>query len=336
LRRRISCNELGKPTQRTGCKPANPRLVSITVSSWFIQIVGVRTEWFRRISPSSWRSRSKQLLVIRNWPMTVVGQKAKYSLRAHRVRFAPDYGLKSNIAARPSWAKLRHRACRGKNAYTKLAMMMVTTGCRLGAPVNRLHRNDNFVTASNFDCRGHLRVIELDQSTNGHSGSIWPKLSPNGRRSVRISVPQMRNLRKIALSVAVGAIALGGLRALNAYDGEAISIALAGRADLLVEKERTPWSSLVGIPTDGHGEYLKLTNIGRSAITVRNVAINDMEHCAKLGDVSKFELPLTLPELGGWATLRVVCPGAIAKVTVETSRESTTYSWKVAAGMVEE
>ena len=146
----------------------------------------------------------------------------------------------------------------------------------------------------------------------------------------------MRNLRKIALSVAVGAIALGGLRALNAYDGEAISIALVGRADLLVEKDRTPWSNHVGMPAGGFGEYLKLTNAGRSTITIRNVLINDMEHCAKLGDVSKFEPPLTLLDMGGWATLRVVCPGAIAKVTVETNHGSATYSWKVAAGMVEE
>jgi hypothetical protein len=153
----------------------------------------------------------------------------------------------------------------------------------------------------------------------------------------RASAPhEMRTLQTILLSVAIGAIALGGLRALSGFNGEAISIALAGRTDLLVEKDRTPWSSLIGIPADGHGEYLKLTNIGRSAITVRNVLINDMEHCAKLGDVSKFELPLTLPDLGGWATLRDVCPGAIAKVTVETSHGSTTYSWKVAAGMVEE
>lgn len=138
------------------------------------------------------------------------------------------------------------------------------------------------------------------------------------------------------MSVAVGAIVLGGLRALSGFNGEAISIALVGRADLLVEKDRTPWSNQVGMPAGGFGEYLKLTNVGRSAITIRNVLINDMEHCARLGDATKFEPPLTLLDMGGWATLRVVCPGAIAKVTVETNHGSTTYSWKVAAGMVEE
>jgi len=146
----------------------------------------------------------------------------------------------------------------------------------------------------------------------------------------------MRTLRKIYLSLVVGVFAIGGLRALSGFYGEAISIALVGRADLLVEKDRTPWSNHVGMPAGGFGEYLKLTNVGRSAITIRNVLINDMEHCAKLGDVSKFEPPLTLLDMGGWATLRVVCPGAVAKVTVETNHGSTTYSWKVAAGMVEE
>jgi hypothetical protein len=146
----------------------------------------------------------------------------------------------------------------------------------------------------------------------------------------------MRTLRNIFLSVAIGAIAVAGLRALSGFNRDAISIALVGRADLLVEKDRTPWSNHVGMPAGGFGEYLKLTNAGRSAITIRNVLINDMAHCAKLGDVSKFEPPLTLLDMGGWAALRVVCPGAIAKVTVETNHGSTTYSWKVAAGMVEE
>src|SRR5450755_1747123 len=33
--------------------------------------------------------------------MSELGQKAKYSLRAHRVRFAPDSGLRSDIAPCP-------------------------------------------------------------------------------------------------------------------------------------------------------------------------------------------------------------------------------------------
>jgi hypothetical protein len=69
-------------------------------------------------------------------------------------------------------------------------------------------------------------------------------------------------------------------------------------------------------------------------ITIRNVLINDMEHCAKLGDVSTLEPVLTLLDMGGWAALRVVCPGAIAKVTIETNHGSATYAGKVAAGMV--
>jgi hypothetical protein len=40
--------------------------------------------------------------------MSGVGQKAKYSLRAHIVRFAPESGLKSDLAGGPFRAKLRH------------------------------------------------------------------------------------------------------------------------------------------------------------------------------------------------------------------------------------
>jgi len=90
------------------------------------------------------------------------------------------------------------------------------------------------------------------------------------------------------------------------------------------------------MPAAGFDEFVKLTNVGRSTLTIRNVLVNDMKHCAQLGEVSKFEPPLTLLDMGGWATLRIVCPGAIAKVTVETNHGSAIYSWKVAAGMVEE
>jgi hypothetical protein len=41
--------------------------------------------------------------------MSVAGQKAKYSPRAHVVRFAPDNGLKSDIAGGPFRANRRHR-----------------------------------------------------------------------------------------------------------------------------------------------------------------------------------------------------------------------------------
>jgi hypothetical protein len=162
-------------------------------------------------------------------------------------------------------------------------------------------------------------------------------LASSGKRHQRISASRMRTLQTIFWSLAVGAIAIGGLRARSGFDRETISIALIDRADLLVEKEKTPWPGYyVGMRTVEFGEYLKLTNVGRSTITIRNILINDMEHCAKLGEVSKFEPPLTLRDMGGWATLRVVCPGAVAKVTVETNHGITTYSWKVVAGMVEE
>ena len=60
-------------------------------------------------------------------PMSLLGQKAKYSLRAHTVRFTPDNGLKSDIAGGPFRANSdpppemdlfnhlvseRHQACR--------------------------------------------------------------------------------------------------------------------------------------------------------------------------------------------------------------------------------
>ena len=43
--------------------------------------------------------------------MTALGQKAKYSLRAHIVRFAPDSGLKLDTAEGPFGAnkRLMHR-----------------------------------------------------------------------------------------------------------------------------------------------------------------------------------------------------------------------------------
>jgi hypothetical protein len=42
-------------------------------------------------------------------PMSELGQKAKYSLRAHIVCFAPESGLKTDIAGGPFRANKRHR-----------------------------------------------------------------------------------------------------------------------------------------------------------------------------------------------------------------------------------
>jgi hypothetical protein len=41
-------------------------------------------------------------------PMSEAGQKAKYSLRAHIVRFAPNSGLTSDVPPCPRSAKLGH------------------------------------------------------------------------------------------------------------------------------------------------------------------------------------------------------------------------------------
>ena len=45
-------------------------------------------------------------------PTSGTGQKAKYSLRAHIVRFAPDSGLNSDIPACLKRARRRHRRYR--------------------------------------------------------------------------------------------------------------------------------------------------------------------------------------------------------------------------------
>ena len=135
--------------------------------------------------------------------------------------------------------------------------------------------------------------------------------------------------------MALGAIALGGLRTLSGFNNEAIAILPGDRTGLLIERAGTSRTNDVDMPIDGPGEYLKLTNVGRSTITVRNVLINGRKHCAQLGNAGTFEPPLTLLDMGGWATLRFVCPGTIVRVTVETSRGNATYSWKVAAGVAE-
>ena len=48
--------------------------------------------------------------------MSVLGQKAKYSLRAHIVRFAPESGLKSDIAGDP------FRANNGSGLYYSITL----------------------------------------------------------------------------------------------------------------------------------------------------------------------------------------------------------------------
>jgi hypothetical protein len=47
-----------------------------------------------------------------------MGQKAKYSLRAHRVRFAPESGLKSDIAGGPV------RVTSGLRLFDKFAQLL--------------------------------------------------------------------------------------------------------------------------------------------------------------------------------------------------------------------
>ena len=63
-------------------------------------------------------------------------------------------------------------------------------------------------------------------------------------------------------------------------------------------------------------------------MTIRNVLINGKEHCAKLGNVSDLEPPVTLLDMGGWSNLRFVCSGAIADVKIVTDPGNATCSFK--------
>jgi hypothetical protein len=58
--------------------------------------------------------------------MSALGQKAKYSLRAHIVRFAPESGLKSDIAGGP------FRANSGSDRFYSITS---STGEALGVTV---------------------------------------------------------------------------------------------------------------------------------------------------------------------------------------------------------
>jgi hypothetical protein len=51
-------------------------------------------------------------------PMSELGQKAKYSLRVHIVRFTPDSGLKSDIAPFPRSATSGLMQCSKKDRYS--------------------------------------------------------------------------------------------------------------------------------------------------------------------------------------------------------------------------
>jgi hypothetical protein len=56
--------------------------------------------------------------------MSEVGQKAKYSLRAHIVRFAPETGLKSDIAGGPFRANTGNGLARGQRAFCQAATLI--------------------------------------------------------------------------------------------------------------------------------------------------------------------------------------------------------------------
>ena len=98
--------------------------------------------------------------------------------------------------------------------------------------------------------------------------------------------------------------------------------------DLRIEKERTPRINSSGTPMGDFDEDVKFTNVGQSRITIRDVLINGKKHCAKLGNVSDLEPPVTLLELGGWSNFRFVCSGTVAEVRIVTNRGNSTYSFK--------
>lgn len=128
--------------------------------------------------------------------------------------------------------------------------------------------------------------------------------------------------------MAVSTIVLGGLWVLGGFENDGSSMLQNEQPDLRVEKDRKPRVNNFGMPTGYFDEYVKVTNVGRSNIKIRNVLINDKEHCAKVGDVSKFEPPLTLLDMGGWSSFRFVCSGAIVEAKVETDHGNATYSWR--------
>jgi len=147
-------------------------------------------------------------------------------------------------------------------------------------------------------------------------------------RGLRGSVYAMRTtLSKAIWSVVVGAIIFGGLGVLGGFKNDGSAITLTERPTLLVEREKKPRVNNFGMPTGNFDEYVKFTNVGRSGITIRNVLINDKEHCAKLGSTN-LEPPVTLFEMGGWSSLRFVCAGVMVEAKIETDRGNATYSWR--------
>lgn len=91
--------------------------------------------------------------------------------------------------------------------------------------------------------------------------------------------------------MAVSTIVFGGLWVLGGFENDGSSMLQNEQPDLRVEKDRKPRIKNFLMPTGYFDECVKATNVGRSNITIRNVLINDKEHWAKLGDVSKFDRP---------------------------------------------
>jgi hypothetical protein len=60
--------------------------------------------------------------------MAPSGQKAKYSLRAHRVRFAPESGLKSDIGGGPLRADIVAKVFLGRRTKILEPLMRFTRG----------------------------------------------------------------------------------------------------------------------------------------------------------------------------------------------------------------
>lgn len=124
------------------------------------------------------------------------------------------------------------------------------------------------------------------------------------------------------------AIVLVGPSSLVGVENNGRSILSNERSDLRVQKERKPRVNRFDMATVDFDEYIKITNVGRSTITIQNVLINGKEHCVRLGTTSNLEPPVTLLDMGGWANLRFVCSGAIVEAKVGTDHGNATYSWK--------
>jgi hypothetical protein len=142
------------------------------------------------------------------------------------------------------------------------------------------------------------------------------------------AVPNATNDNNDLVSDGQRAIVLVGPSTVADVKNDRSSLLPNKQPDLRVEKETKPRVNIFGMSTGGFDEYVKLTNVGRSRITILNVLLNEKEHCAKLGTVSNFEPPVTLDDMGGWSSLRFVCSGEIVEAKVETDRGNATYSWR--------